>query len=142
VDTYRLTVYAHLVLAVVLMGMALFWLIMRLALREKFGADGAGRWLELAREARWPHVGLPYRLRLPLPWVSWALLFGLVLTGLLLVRVHGAPGGMFWNAKAALTLALAIALGLLGRRVAPGAVQAVFWLTLATIVVSGWVLRT
>lgn len=141
VDTYRLVVYAHLVLAVVLMGMGLFWLIMLLSLREKFGNEGAGQWLEHARGARWPHVVVPRSMRLPLPWISWLLLLGLVATGVVLGALQGMPSGPLWHAKAALVLALVVAQGLLGRRVGPVSVHAVFWLTLATIIVSGWVVR-
>lgn len=141
VDSYRVLVYAHLVLAIVLMGMGLFWLIMLLALREKFGMDEVGRWLERARQARWPHVVVPYKLRLPLPLVSWALLIGLVGTGFLIGRVHGLPSGAMWYAKLLLVLALVVAQSVLGRRSTPGAVHAVFWITLATLVVSALVFR-
>jgi hypothetical protein len=140
-DTYRLAVYVHLLLAIVLMGMGLFWLIMQVALREKFPAAEAARWLETARQARWPHVGVPHSLRLPLPLISWALLIGLVGSGVVIGGVHAAPSGLLWHVKIVLVAALAVAIGLLGRRVTPLAVHAVFWLALATIVVSGLVIR-
>ena len=140
-DLYRIAAYAHLVIAVLAMGMALFWLIMLVALRQKFPRDEADRWLVTANEARWPHVGVPWHLRLPLPWISWALIAGLAATGAVLARVHGTPSGMAWIAKLGL-VAAAIAIQIpLSRRPTAPFIHAAFWIMLATIVVSGLSVR-
>jgi len=140
-DLYRLTAYAHLVLAILAMGMALFWLIMLVALRQKFPQDEADRWLEAANRARWPHVVVPWRLRLPLPWVSWAILAALAATGILIARVHGVPSGTAWVLKQVLVVAMIAVQIPMSRRPTAAFIHAAFWISLATIVVSGLSLR-
>ncbi len=140
-DPYRLTVYLHLVFAVLLMGMALFWLIMLVALKQKFGASAAGDWLVEANRARWPHVVVPRRFRLPLPWISWGLIVVLVLTGTAAMHLRGAPSGVVWTIKLALVAGIVVLQVLMSRRPVAWSIQAGFWITLAAIVVAGSTIR-
>jgi hypothetical protein len=140
-DPYRLTVYLHLVCAVLLMGMALFWLIMLVALKQKFGAASAAEWLVEANRARWPHVIVPRRFRLPLPWISWGLIAVLVLTGTAALHLQGAPPGVAWKAKLGLVAGIIVVQALMSRRPVAWTIQAGFWITLAAIVASGLGIR-
>jgi hypothetical protein len=140
-DLYRLAAFAHLVVAILVMGMALFWLIMLVALRQKFPRDESDGWLVTANQARWPHVGVPWRFRLPLPWISWMLLAVLAATGLVIALVHGMPSGMGWTLKLGLVAAVIAVQVPLGRRPTAPFIHAAFWITLAAIVVSGLGMR-
>lgn len=101
-DSYRLLVWAHIVLAIVAIGLALFWFIMRFALRRGETAGVAQNLLETASAARWPHVAVPWKLRLPLPLMQWLVLALLVATGgLLLQQRGGAPQSIWWTIKMA-----------------------------------------
>ena len=139
-DTYRITVWLHLVLGIVLAGQALFWMVMLAGLRQRFGAAGALPWLMEAKAARWPHVAVPQRLRLPLPLVAWATLAVLVATGALLVMLR-EPGGPFWTVKLVLLAGVVLAQAVLTVRPLPVAIIANFLLTLSLMVVSGWMVR-
>lgn len=141
-DAYRLLVYLHMVLAIVLMGMGLFWLVMLVALRQRFAPAEADQWLEETRGARWPHVVVPHALRLPLPWVSWLLVAALLVSGLLIAMVRGLPEGPLWTLKLVLFVAIAAIQIPLSRSSTPMAIRAGFWLTLAAIVVSALAMRT
>lgn len=141
-DAYRLIVYLHIVLAIVLMGMGLFWLVMLAALRQRFQPAEVGEWLQEARGARWPHVVVPRSLRLPLPWVSWLLVVALLLSGVLVAMMRGLPEGPLWTLKLALFVAVAAIQIPLSRGSAPLAIRAGFWLTLVAIVVSALATRT
>lgn len=140
-DPYRLTVYLHVVFAVLLMGMALFWLIMLVALKQKFGMGAAGDWLLEANRARWPHVIVPRRFRLPLPWISWGLIAMLALTGSAAMHLHAAPSGIAWTVKLALVAGIVVLQVLISRRPVAWSIQAGFWITLAAIVVAGSSIR-
>ena len=140
-DLYRFAAYAHLIIAILSMGMALFWLIMLVALRQKFPREEADRWLTAANQARWPHVVVPWRFRLPLPWISWGLIAALVATGVLIGRVHGVPSGTAWTVKLALVAAIAVVQLPMTRRPTAPFIHAGFWITLAAIVVSGICVR-
>ncbi len=87
--TYQLAALAHLVLAILVTGYALFWAIMALALRRTFSAAETEAHLATVAAARWPHVAVPWRYRLPLPILGWLLIAAAVLSGLLV----GALGG-------------------------------------------------
>ena len=67
------TAYIHLVAGVLLTGYALFWTMLALSLaRDSDGRRSNG--CSGSRSRRWPHVGVPMALRLPLPWsvgLSW-----------------------------------------------------------------------
>jgi hypothetical protein len=140
-DAYRATVWLHIVLGIVLAGQALFWLVMLAALRQRFGAEGAGPWLLEARSARWPHVAVPQPLRLPLPYVAWATLAAICLTGVLLISFRNVPGGLFWSLKLWLLAGIGVMQLLLTWRLLPLAIVGNFVLTLAIMIVSGWMLR-
>jgi hypothetical protein len=100
VDSYRLLVWVHIVLAVVSIGLALFWFIMRFALRRGDTAGVAQTLLETANAARWPHVAVPWKLRLPLPLMQWLVLALLAASGFLLLQARGgAPDSVWWLVK-------------------------------------------
>ena len=69
-----LALWLHLVLAVVVTGLALFWALMGLSLSRVHPAAEAERLLAVAATARWPHVAVPWKWRLPLPLASAAAL--------------------------------------------------------------------
>ena len=88
-DTYRFSVLAHLFFSILLIGLALFWFIMRIALKRRFAAGDATRLLTVAQAARWPHVAVPYKWRLPLPWLTWAVIAGTWISGILIMNATG-----------------------------------------------------
>jgi hypothetical protein len=141
-DLYRLTVFVHIVFAILLVGLALFWLIMRTALGHRSDAGDSTRLLDVAHGARWPHVVIPYAWRLPLPWVAWAVFLVLCGTGIAGLVIRGTtPQGPLWMTKLALVAAIALILLVTTRRLRPALIGAYFALTLATIAVSGWIIR-
>jgi hypothetical protein len=79
------TAYVHLVAGVLLTGQALFWAMLALSLARDSDPPKVERLLGVARGARWPHVGVPMALRLPLPYVGWTFLVATALTGVLLL---------------------------------------------------------
>ena len=141
-DAYRVAVYLHIVLAVVLMGMGLFWLVMLAALRQRFSSGETDQWLLEARRARWPHVLVPRAMRLPLPWVTWILLVALVLSGVFIVALRGMPEGKLWQLKLVLVVVIVGVQIPLSHHPSARTIRAGFWLTLAVIAVSAIALRT
>lgn len=139
-DAYRIMVWLHIVLGIALTGQALFWMVMLAALRQRFGAAGAMPWLLEAKAARWPHVAVPHALRLPLPWVPWLTLAALCVTGVLLSFTR-EPGGVFWTVKLVLLAGIAVTQLILTWRPLAPAIIGNFLLTLALMVVSGWMTR-
>jgi hypothetical protein len=140
-DLYRLNVLIHIVFAILLMGLALFWFIMHTALGRRFAAAESTRLLGIAHGARWPHVVIPYAMRLPLPWVTWAVFLVLCVTGILSLAIRGTPAGALWVTKLALVVAIGIIQILMTRRLRPALIRIYFALVLATIPVAGLVLR-
>ena len=140
-DLYRFSVFAHIFFSILLVGMALFWIIMHTALRRRFDAAETIRLLNVAQGARWPHVAIPHAWRLPLPWLGWAIILALFGSGILNLVVGGVPQGPWWWAKLALVVAIAALQFLMTRRARPGLYRAWFVLVLATIPVAGWVIR-
>ena len=113
--TYTLIVYAHVLLAVVLAGYGLFWVIVSLG-PEAAQRDGEGKTL-LERLARtpWPPRGLA-PVSLPLVGLGWAGLIALVVTGMLLLGgtgLSGVTGGPFALVSFPTKLALVALLGVL-----------------------------
>ena len=107
---YPLAALAHLVLAVLVTGYALFWAIMALALRRSPRAAESEALLATVAAARWPHVVVPWHLRLPLPLLGWLLLAAAIASGLL-VGALGGPrelGLAFWLKLAAVIAVLAL----------------------------------
>ena len=141
-DVYRYFVYAHLFLGVLLAGQALYWLTMLVALRQRFEPAETARLLQVVRSARWPHVLVPYRLRLPLPGVMALTLLALILSGLEIVHLRGGvPEGVGWGVKWALVLAVTVVLAMLAIRPRPTVIRLGFCLVLATIVASAVIIR-
>jgi hypothetical protein len=140
-DSYRLSVWLHILFGIVLSGQALFWTIMHVALHAKFDATEARQWLMQAKGARWPHVVVPYALRLPLPLVAWATFAVLVVSGVLLVSMTREPAGLFWSIKLGLVAGLVLVQIVLTWRPVAWAVFANMLLTLATMIVSAWLVR-
>jgi hypothetical protein len=110
VGAYPLAALAHLVLAVLVTGYALFWSIMALALRRVCSPAETETHLATVAAARWPHVVVPWRLRLPLRLLGWLLLAAATGSGLL-VGALGGPrelGLPFWLKLAAVIAVLAL----------------------------------
>jgi hypothetical protein len=131
--------YVHLVLTMFLVGYVLYWAVMIAALRGDFAPAETARLLEIANRSRWPHVVVPWRLRLPLPFMAWGFLGVLALTGLALIASRG------FSAILALKLALVAAFALvqvgLTRRPARALILANFVLALVIVVLSGLLVR-
>jgi hypothetical protein len=140
-DTYRLSVLTHLVLAIVLVGQALFWFIMSVALRQRFDKVETERYLAIVNGARWPHVVVPYNLRIPLSLMSWLVIGLLVATGFLLLVFRAAPENMLWWIKIGLLTAIVVVQVNLSQGPTAAVIRLNMILTLAIIVVAGWAIR-
>lgn len=114
-DAYRLVVLAHIFVGIVLVGLSLYWFIMLAALRQKFSASETAGYLDVAAAARWPHVAVPWKLRIPLRFMGWFVIALAVGTGVALLQFRPAPERLAWWLK----------LGLLG-----ATIVAQLWLTL------------
>jgi len=134
------TAYIHLVLTVFLVGYVLYWAIMAVALRRTCDPDETLRLLAVANRARWPHVVVPWALRLPLPFMAWAFLLILLATGVALLSGHD------WSPVLLLKLALVAALAgvqvILTRRPVPTLIFVSFGLALVIVILSGFLTRT
>lgn len=126
---YVLFVYAHIVTAVVLVGYALFWVVMSAAAkREPVSEAERARLIDTARNARWPLSGG----KLSLKAVGWLLLIAVAVTGALafparfsLERLFsGATPGNAMLAKAVLAVVFVACLPKLGTTRVPPAVIA------------------
>ncbi|MDX6749584.1 hypothetical protein SH611_07190 [Geminicoccaceae bacterium 1502E] len=93
---YQLDALVHLVASLLVTGYTLFWAIMALALGRTARPVEAARLLGVVRDSRWPHVIVPWSLRLRLPTVGWLLLAATALSGVLagLLGHSVAVGGM------------------------------------------------
>ncbi len=140
-DVYRLSVFAHVFFSVVFTGLALYWMIMLVSLRRRFEAAETARLLGIAHKARWPHVVVPYKWRVPLPWMTTLVMVVLWLTGIVNSKLRGMPEGALWWSKMGLFLALIALQVALTRRPHPAAIRINFALALAMLLVSGWVIR-
>jgi hypothetical protein len=140
-DPIRASAFTHIVLSIVLVGLALYWMIMVTALKKRHGAAESERLLQIANRARWPHAFVPPAWRIPLPWISWLALAALVATGGASILLRGTLGGMLWWIKLALVVAIIAIQVPLTRRPHPNLVRINFALVLAVILVSGWALR-
>ena len=132
--------------SVLLTGYALFWAVMAVALRRRFDEAQTDGYLAIVAGARWPHVVVPWRLRLPLPIIGWIFLALLVVTGALLAVVAGGPGFAAlmtpaFGAKLVLFVLLVLVHGLLARQPRPSLCIAGLVLTLAIVAVSMTLLR-
>ena len=140
-DVYRLSVFAHIFFSVVFTGLALYWTIMLTSLSRRFDVAETSRLLGIAHRSRWPHVVIPLAWRLRLPWVTTLTMVALWLTGIVNSKLRGMPEGPLWWTKMGLFLALIALQVALTRRPYPTAVRVNFVLTVAMLLVSGWVIR-
>jgi hypothetical protein len=131
--------FLHLVFTVFLVGYALYWAIMVVSLRRTFDPAETDGLLEIANRARWPHVVVPWRLRLPLPFMGWGFLGGLLITGLVLVAGHGFD--MVLALKVALVVVFAVIHVGLTRRPIPALIVVNFAVALVIVVLSGLLIR-
>ena len=87
--------WLHLVAAVLLMGNALFWVVMTIgAARSSSQPEDAARLLGLINSGRWPHVIVPRPLRLPFPALAWIFLVVLAVSGIFLVQSRETVGAV------------------------------------------------
>jgi hypothetical protein len=115
VNGHAFLVWLHLLLAVLVTGLTLFWAVMGRALSRDGPSGETEQMLAIASAARWPHVIVPWELRIPL-WLMGILVLSLAaLTGILL----GTPGNLVSGIKVALVIALLISFRFLGRRPTP-----------------------
>ncbi len=139
-DLLRAGAFAHIVLSILLMGFALFWFFMDVALRKRHGAERGQQLLRELVAVRWPPGGLPASLRVPLPWLGLLVIAALVVTGLPGALSRGV-GGTLWTLKLALFAAVLVIQFLMTRGMRPSLVSINFALTAAVIVVSSWTIR-
>lgn len=140
-DLIRATAYAHIIFSILLVGQALYWMIMTIALSRRHDPAEAERLLQIANRARWPHVVVPPALRIPLPWIGWLTIAALLVTGAVSVMLRGFAGDLLWWIKFGLVVAIAIVQVPLTRRPQAVLVRVNFALVVAAIVVSGWAVR-
>lgn len=138
---YQFGAFVHLAGAVLLVGYLLFWAIMGLALGRRFPHRQVRDYLAIVAAARWPHMGVPWHLRLPWPMVGWVMLAAMILTGafLLLVGPVGLDGVMI-----AKLIVVALLVGLhhgLARRATPSVAYAGLALGLVVVALSAHLLR-
>ena len=134
-----LAAYLHLVFTMFLVGYALYWTIMVVSLRRDLPPAEIDRLLDIANRSRWPHVGVPWRYRLPLPIMGWGFLGVLLITGLALIAGYGF--GMILALKVALVAAFALVQIRLTRHPAPPLIFVSFALVLLIVVLSGLLIR-
>jgi hypothetical protein len=127
--------YLHLVFTMFLVGYVLYWAIMVVSLGRDLAAPETERLLGIANRSRWPHVLVPWRLRLPLPLMGWGFLAVLVITGLVLMASYAL--GPLLALKVALVLLFALVQAPLTRRPGRALIMVNFALALAIVVVSG-----
>lgn len=113
---YQIDALLHLVASLLVTGYTLFWAIMALALRRSASPREAQRLLGVVAQSRWPHVIVPWRLRLPLPLVGWLLIALAALTGALagLLGHSVAVGGLGGAMTPLLSLKILLFVGLVG----------------------------
>jgi hypothetical protein len=79
--------WLHLVAGILLMGNALFWIVMATgAARSSGEPEDVARLLGQINAGRWPHVIIPRRLRLPFPVLAWIFLAVLGASGIFLLQ--------------------------------------------------------
>jgi len=131
--------YLHLVFTVFLVGYTFYWTVMVVALRRDFAPPETEQLLEIASRSRWPHVLVPWRLRLRLPFMGWGFVAILLITGVALTASRGL------NAILVLKLALVGTFMLiqawLTRRPVRGLIVVNFAVVLVIVVLSGMMVR-
>jgi hypothetical protein len=137
----RLLTFIHILAGIALTGLALYWSIMVVAVRQRFSDAEARELLASAGSARWPHVVVPFRFRLPLPWVFWIVLVVLAATGFAVADVRFSSGAPLYNVKLVLVGAVALLQIALTRRLIPPLAFASFALVLIIVALSGLMVR-
>jgi len=140
-DGYRASVFLHLFATVLIVGQALFWAIMYYALKQQFNEAQTGGYLVVLQKARWPHVAVPYSLRLPLPVMGWATIALLVATGAAIIATNALPTNALWWTKMALLGVLVVIQLLLSRRMGAGLIFANLLVVLALAIASALMVR-
>jgi hypothetical protein len=140
-DAYRITVFAHVFFSILLVGLALFWVIMHVALKRRFPLAEAIGMLGAAQASRWPHVVVPYRLRLPLPWLTWSVVALTWASGIAASKLGAHAMSRDWWLKWLLVAILTVSQFLMTGRVAPALYRPQLLLLLVTIAVSAWLTR-
>jgi len=140
-DAYRLSVFTHILFSILLVGLALFWVVMDVALRRKFALAEALAHLGSAQAARWPHVVVPWKLRLPMPWLTWAVVAVTWASGLAASSLGSHALTRDWWLKWLLVAILTVTQLLMTRRVVPALFRPQLLLLVATIGVSAWLTR-
>lgn len=129
--------WLHLVLGVVVTGLALFWAILARALTRGAEAAEAPRLLAVAAAARWPHVAVPWSARLPLPLLGIVVLIAAAVTGVLL----GTPGTVMSGLKVVAVVALLVCFRQIGRQPTATLAYASLALALAIMALSTLMVR-
>jgi len=140
-DAYRLSIFAHILFSILLVGLALFWVVMDVALRRKFAPAEALSFLGFAQAARWPHVVVPWKLRLPMPWLTWAVVAVTWASGLVASSLGSHALSRDWWFKWLLVAILTVTQLLMTRRVVPALFRPQLLLLVVTIGVSAWLTR-
>jgi hypothetical protein len=139
-DMLRASAYAHIILSILLMGFALFWLFMETALRKRHGPVQGGELLAVVARAKWPPGGVPEPMRVPLPWMSWLVIAAIVVTGIPGALARGAVGPLV-AVKIALFVAILVVQFLMTRSLRASLVRINFALVATVIVISSWAIR-
>jgi hypothetical protein len=134
-----LAAYLHLVFTMFLVGYVLYWAIMAVSLRRDFAPPETLRLLGIVHRSRWPHVLVPWRLRLPLPFMGWVFLAVSAITGLALMASYRL--GPLLALKLALVLLFVLVQVGLTRRPGRALIMVNFALALGIVVVSGLLSR-
>ena len=85
---YLTAAYLHLVFGIVLIGYALFWLVMAYALRSRAADLDTGEMLAVIGRAGWPPFVAPPALRIPILGIGWLLVLAMLASGFALLGVH------------------------------------------------------
>jgi hypothetical protein len=93
VTAYLVESWLHLLTAILLVGNALFWVVMTIGVSRSGDPAESSRLLAVVNSARWPHVVLPRALRLPFPALAWTFLIVIGVTGVLLLQSHSGTLG-------------------------------------------------
>ncbi len=139
-DLLRVSAYAHIILSILLMGFALFWLFMEAALRKRHGPVEGRELLAILARAAWPPGGVPESLRIPLPWLSLLVIAALVMTGIPGALARGTVSPLI-AIKIGLFAAILSVQFLMARNLRTPLVRINFALVAAVIVVSSWAIR-
>jgi hypothetical protein len=140
-DAYRLSVFTHILFTILLVGLALFWVIMDVALKRRFAPAEAVALLGTAQASRWPHVVVPWSLRLPLPWLTWAVVAVTWASGFAAGALGTHAPSRGWWLKWLLVAVLTVSQLLMTRRIVPALFRPQLLLLLAVIGVSAWLTR-